>query len=54
MKRILSAVMLLAPAICLAQSYGRHPFYLHARSDLRVAERLMSVCRQSAGSNPSD
>jgi tetratricopeptide (TPR) repeat protein len=43
MKRMLTAVALITPAICLAQTYGRHPFYLHARSDLRVADRLCNV-----------
>ena len=27
----------------LADTPGPHPFYLHARSDLRIAERMMMV-----------
>jgi hypothetical protein len=33
----------LAPAMLTAQMPGRHPAYLHARSDLRAAQFLMRV-----------
>jgi tetratricopeptide (TPR) repeat protein len=36
-----AAIALSAPM--LAETPGRHPFYLHARSDLRMAERMMMV-----------
>lgn len=48
MKRILGAVLFIAGAIALtgitsADTPGRHPYYLHARSDLRAVQWLMRV-----------
>ena len=38
-----AAALLLAAPIGYADTPGRHPFYMHARTDLRRAERLMEV-----------
>src|SRR5580704_2278763 len=38
---IIGAAMLLTAALSSADTPGRHPAYLHARTDLRRAERLM-------------
>ena len=40
---IIGAVMLVAAAGSFADTPGRHPAYLRARTDLRRAERLMGV-----------
>ena len=37
------ALLLIAPALCRADTPGKHPYYLHARSDLRAAQQLMNV-----------
>ncbi len=37
------AIALLAPVAGVADTPGRHPAYLHARSDLRAAQFLMRV-----------
>jgi len=38
---VVEAVVLFSAVTALADMPGRHPAYLHARSDLRRAERLM-------------
>ena len=38
-----ATLALLAATTMLADTPGPHPFYLHARSDLRMAERMMMV-----------
>ncbi len=38
---VLGAALLFSASLSVADSPGRHPAYLHARSDLRRAERLM-------------
>ena len=40
---MLGAAMLLTAALGFADTPGRHPAYLHARTDLRRAERLMEA-----------
>jgi hypothetical protein len=40
---VLGAAMLLTAALGSADTPGRHPAYLHARTDLRRAERLMEA-----------
>jgi hypothetical protein len=40
---VLAMAALLAPAAGLADVPGRHPAYLHARSDLRAAQFLLRV-----------
>jgi hypothetical protein len=42
----IGALLLLATANSFADTPGRHPAYLHARTDLRRAERLMEVREQ--------
>ena len=39
----LSAGLLFAGALVFGDTPGRHPAYLHARADLRRAERIMAV-----------
>ena len=40
---LLALTAMLIPAAGTAQAQGRHPAYLHARSDLRAAQFLMRV-----------
>ena len=40
---LLALTAMLVPAAGIAQAQGRHPAYLHARSDLRAAQFLMRV-----------
>jgi hypothetical protein len=40
---IAGAALLAAASLSFADTPGRHPAYLHARTDLRRAERLMEV-----------
>lgn len=40
---IFLAAMISAPALLHADTPGRHPAYLHARSDLRMAQAMMRV-----------
>jgi hypothetical protein len=40
---ILTLTVILAPAIVSADTPGRHPAYLHARTDLRTAQMLLRV-----------
>ncbi|MBV8902988.1 MAG: hypothetical protein JOZ22_05070, partial [Acidobacteriia bacterium] len=40
---LVGAAIFLAPSIGLTDTPGRHPAYLHARTDLRRAARLMEV-----------
>jgi hypothetical protein len=40
---VLFAAVASAPVLLHADTPGRHPFYLHARSDLRRAQQLMRV-----------
>ena len=40
---LLALTVMLAPAMVSADTPGRHPAYLHARTDLRTAQMLMRV-----------
>ena len=40
---LIAAVAAMAPALVSADTPGRHPAYLHARSDLRAAQFLLRV-----------
>ena len=40
---MIAAALLLAGRNSYGDTPGRHPFYMHARSDLRRAERLMAI-----------
>ena len=40
---LLTLTVMIAPAILSADTPGRHPAYLHARSDLRTAQMLLRV-----------
>ncbi len=41
--KLLAVTLILAPAIASADAPGRHPAYLHARTDLRTAQALLRV-----------
>ena len=40
---LLTLTLMLAPAMVSADAPGRHPAYLHARTDLRTAQFLLRV-----------